>query len=95
MFYNLYRKGKYRESIEMVQQHPVQSLCETQMKYVAAYGQLGDQARAKEHFDQCVETTPGFSADFMAGILRLWNFQESYINSMIDGYAKAGYRLKR
>lgn len=91
MFYDLYRKGKYRESIEVVRQHPTQSLCETQMKYVAAYGQLGDLVRAKEHFDQCAVTTPGFSADFMARILRIWNFPEPYIITMIDGYVKAGH----
>ena len=91
IFYDLYRRGKYREAIEVIRQHPLQSLCETQLKYVAAYGQLGEQQKAREYFEQCKASVPEFSADFAAGIFRLWNFEESYIRLIIEGFAKAGY----
>lgn len=95
IFYDLYQRGQYREAIDVIRQHPTQSLCETQLKYVAVYGQLGDRAKAKEHFDHCAGTTPGFSADFAQDILRLWNFEESFISKFMEGFAKAGYPLSR
>jgi len=95
IFYDLYRRGLYREAVDVIRQHPTQSLCETQLKYVAVYGQLGDRAKAKEHFDHCAGTTPGFSADFAQGIFKLWNFEEAFIRKFMEGFAKAGYPLSR
>jgi adenylate cyclase len=93
-FYDLYRKGRFREAIDVIRQHPGQQMCETQMKYVAAYGQLHEPAKAKEHLDNCRAHEPEFSPETVQDILRLWNFQEPFIRSFIDGFAKAGFPCK-
>ena len=66
-------------------------MCETQFKYVAAYGQLGEPEKAKEHWDNCVKSIPDFSAERVAAIMRIWNFQEPFIERYMDGFRKAGY----
>ena len=34
------------------------------------------------------------SADWVADLLRLWNFQESFIEHYMEGFEKAGYPCK-
>jgi TolB-like protein/tetratricopeptide (TPR) repeat protein len=91
MHYDHYRKGEYLLALENARAHPVQSLCETQWKYVAAYGQLGEPQKAKQHWDKCVAVVPDFSADWVAKMLRIWNFQESFIQQYMEGVRKAGF----
>ncbi len=91
LHYNYYRDGDYRLALEMVRGHPGQTMCETQFKYVAAYGQLGEPEKAKEHWNNCVRSVPDFSAERLAEILRVWNFQEPFIEHYMEGIRKAGY----
>jgi len=91
LHYDHYRKGEYRQALQAVQEHPGQALCETQLKYIAAYGQLGEPEKAKEHWDRCAAVVPDFSADWIADSFRLWNFQEPYIQQYMEGVRKAGY----
>jgi TolB-like protein len=91
LHYDYYRKGQYREALEAVRGHPGQMMCETQFKYVAAYGQLGEPEKAKEHWDKCASAVPDMSADWVAGILRIWNFEENFTRRYMDGINKAGY----
>ena len=91
LHYNYYRDGDYRLALEMARGHPGQTMCETQFKYVAAYGQLGEPEKAKEHWNHCVKSIPDFSAERVAAIIRIWNFQEPFIERYMDGFRKAGY----
>ncbi|UCH48983.1 MAG: adenylate/guanylate cyclase domain-containing protein [Betaproteobacteria bacterium] len=91
MHYDHYRKGEYLLALEDARAHPGQSLCETQWKYVAAHGQLGEPQKAKQHWDKCVAAVPNFSADWVAKMLRIWNFQESFIQQYMEGIRKAGF----
>jgi adenylate cyclase len=91
LHYNYYRDGDYRLALEMVRGHPGQTMCETQFKYVAVYGQLGEPEKAKEHWNNCVRSVPDFSAERLAEILRVWNFQEPFIEHYMEGIRKAGY----
>jgi adenylate cyclase len=91
LHYNYYRDGDYRLAIDIIRSHPGQTMCETQFKYVAAYGQLGEPKKAKEHWNNCVRSVPDFSAERIAEILRVWNFQEPFIEHYMEGIRKAGY----
>jgi tetratricopeptide (TPR) repeat protein len=94
LHYDLYRKGQYQEALDIVKSHPFQQMAETQYKYVAVYGQLGDNRKAREHWDKCTELEPNWSAVRMVEILRLWNFEESYIEDYMQGIGKAGIALQ-
>ena len=91
LHYNYYRNGDYRLALEMARGHPGQTMCETQYKYVAAYGQLGEPEKAKAHWNHCFASIPDFSAERVAEILRIWNFQEPFIAHYMEGFRKAGY----
>lgn len=91
LHYNYYRDGDYRLALEMARGHPGQTMCETQFKYVAAYGQLGEPEKAKEHWNNCAASVPNFSAERVAEILRIWNFQEPFIEHYMEGIRKAGF----
>jgi TolB-like protein len=93
LHYDYYRKGQYQEAADVVKSHPFQHMAETQFKYVAAYGQLGDRGRAREHWDRCAELEPNWSSMRVVEMLRLWNFEESYIEGYMQGIAKAGFPL--
>ncbi|NWG72863.1 MAG: adenylate/guanylate cyclase domain-containing protein [Parvularculaceae bacterium] len=94
LHYDLYRKGQYQEAVDIVKSHPFQQMAETQYKYVAAYGQLGDRRKAREHWEKCIELESTWSAASIVEILRLWNFEESYIEGYMQGIAKAGFLVE-
>ena len=60
------------------------------MKYVPAYGQLGDQARAETYWQKCIELEDGWSTDSVIAVWRLWNFRQEDIDVLMDGVRKAG-----
>lgn len=93
--YDLYRQGKYRESLGAVLAHPEQHTLHTQWKYVPLYGELGDREKAREHWKKCVEIDPDWSVARLIEHLRLWNVPESLIGRYVDGYAKAGYSVEK
>jgi len=90
LHYDLYRKKQYQEALDIVKSHPFQQMAETQFKYVAVYGQLGNNKKAHEHWDKCKELEANWSAARMVEILTLWNFEESYIDHYMQGISKAG-----
>lgn len=92
--YDYYRTQDYKQALEMAFGHPVPGLCETQYKFVAAYGQLGEPEKARPHWKSCEEAERDWSADFIARILRLWNFQEPFIEHYMEGIEKAGYSCR-
>jgi adenylate cyclase len=91
LHYDFYRKREYEKALEILLWHPSTALCETQYKFVAAYGQLLQPEKARPHWENCKATNPDMSTDFVADILRLWNFQESFIEHYMEGFEKAGY----
>jgi adenylate cyclase len=91
LHYDYYRKREYDKALEIVLWHPGTALCETQFKFVAAYGQLNQPEQAEPHWENCKATNPDMSADFVANILRLWNFQEPFIEHYMEGFEKAGH----
>jgi adenylate cyclase len=94
LHYDLYRRGRYQEALDIVKSHPFQQIAETQYKYVATYGELGDNKKAREHWDKCLELEPEWSTARLVEILRLWNFEESYVELYMQGVAKAGFLLE-
>jgi len=80
--------------LDIVKSHPFQQMAETQYKYVATYGELGDNKKAREHWDKCLELEREWSTSRLVEILRLWNFEESYIELYMQGVAKAGFLLE-
>jgi adenylate cyclase len=91
LHYNYYREGNYRLALEMARGHPGQAMCETQFKYIAAYGQLHEPEKANEHWNNCVKSVSDFSTERVAEIMRIWNFQEPFIEHYMEGMRKAGY----
>jgi tetratricopeptide (TPR) repeat protein len=95
LHYDYYRKGEYDKALGVLADHPGQMLCQTQFKYVAAYGQLGRPQEAKSYWDRCAATVAGFSPGRVAELLRVWNLPESFIAHYMEGIAKAGYPCRR
>jgi adenylate cyclase len=91
LYYALYLDGRYEEAISVIKGHPAQWMAETQMKYVMAYGQLGNVTKAREYWTKCVELEPDWSARKFGEIARLWNLREADIEKFMEGVAKAGY----
>jgi hypothetical protein len=71
--------------------HPTQHLCENQVKFIMAYGQLGQPEKAEEHFARCKAEAADFSTGWMVNSARRWNFSKAHIRMFLEGFAKAGY----
>jgi tetratricopeptide (TPR) repeat protein len=95
MWYDLYRRREYRKAIEVIRQHPIRGLLETQFKYVAAYGQLGDIDKAREHWNKCLELDSNWSVAMAIDMHKLWNSDEAVTPQVLEGFAKAGFVLSR
>ena len=89
-FFELYLAGEYRESIEVIRQAPVQDWAETLVKYVMAYGMLGDRERAMEYWNRILELEPDFTAATMIEIYGLWNFRPQNTERIMEGVYAAG-----
>ena len=93
MHYDFYRKGEYQKALEMVRQHPLQDIIHTQWKYVAAYAELGNLEKAREHWKKCVAIDANWSTARMRQEFELWNFpQGEFVQRYLDSFAKAGFR---
>ena len=93
MHYDFYRKGEYQKALDMVRQHPLQDIIHTQWKYVAAYAELGNLEKAREHWKKCVAIDPNWSTARMRQEFELWNFpQGEFVQRYLDSFAKAGFR---
>jgi adenylate cyclase len=95
LFYDHYLNGRYKDAIEIMRQHPNPALCENQMKFIVAYGQLGQREQAAPYYERCQKDIPDFSPDWMAtNVFQAWNFRPQDIKKLMDGFAKAGYPCK-
>jgi TolB-like protein/class 3 adenylate cyclase/tetratricopeptide (TPR) repeat protein len=91
MFYDLYFKDDYRRALEVIRQHPRQQLLETLFKYILAYMQLGEPAKAQDYWAKCVALVPVFSAEWMReNLFERWNFPEADTERCIQVLVKAG-----
>jgi hypothetical protein len=95
LFYDHYLSGRYQDAIEIMRQHIHPALCENQMKFIVAYGQLGQPEQARPYYERCQKDIPDFSSDWMRNnVFQVWNFREQDIRKLMDGFAKAGYPCK-
>lgn len=90
LYYDYYLKGEYDAAIEIIAGHPNQNLAETVVKYVMAYGAMGDAERAMEYWRTCLEIEPDFSPQKLIDLFRTWNFREQDIDSLMEGIYAAG-----
>lgn len=91
MFYDLYRRGKYRQAIDVLNLHQNPGIVENLQKYTAAYTELGESERAREFWAKCKQIDPDWSADKLNGLGKLWSFEESFWTRYMQSIAKAGY----
>ena len=91
MFYDLYRRGKYRQAIEVLNLHQNPGIVENLQKYTAAYAELGELDRAREFWAKCKQIEPDWSAAKLNGLGKLWSFEESFWVRYMQSIAKAGY----
>ena len=91
LFYDLYRKGRYQEALEIFKQSPLQTITESQQKYVAVYAELGNMEKAREHWQECLKIDPTYSAKAVRETFERWNFEPSFIQRYMQSFAKAGY----
>jgi len=95
LFYDHYLNGRYQAAIEIMRQHRNPALCENQMKFIVAYGQLGQPEQARPYYERCQKDIPDFSSDWMRNnVFQVWNFREQDVRKLMDGFAKAGYPCK-
>lgn len=90
LYYDHYLKGEYQAAVDIIVGHPNQNQTETIVKYVMAYGAMGDSERALEYWQRCLEMEPDFSAPNWENILKIWNFREQDIASLMEGIYAAG-----
>ena len=88
MFYAHYFRGEYQASIDIIRQHPLQFLCENSLKYVAAYGQLGNTGKAQEYWQKCVDSEGGWSIEQTRDFWTIWNFPEQNLGKLMIGIHK-------
>ena len=91
LFYDYYRKGQYRDALDILSQHPNQGIVENQQKYVAVYAELGQIEKARQYWNNCIKLDPKWSADRLREIGQLWNFPKDYWDRYMQSIAKAGY----
>jgi len=89
LYYDFYRRGLYAKALEILKLHPVQGLVENQHKYTAAYAELGDLEKAREHWKKCLEIDPDWSILKMHRLFHLWNYEESFVTRYMQSIAKA------
>ena len=90
LFYDHYLKGEYDQALDIIQRHPLKNLSETHLKFIAVHGQLGEQKKALDYWARFVEQQGDYSEERVRGLWRMWNFQERDIDTLIEGFKKAG-----
>ena len=90
LFYDLYLKSQYAESLAAVRGHPLQDLFETINKYVVVYPQLGQVEEAQRHYQRIADIGRAWTLSDYRDIQRVWNFRESDIDKFVEGARKAG-----
>jgi adenylate cyclase len=91
MHYDYFKRGMYKEALEIVRAHPSQHLIHTQWKYVAAYAALGELDKARAHWAKCLELDPNWSADEMIRQFELWNWPKAFADEYVRTFGKLGY----
>jgi hypothetical protein len=54
------------------------------------YAELGDQVRAKEYWQRCLDLEPDVTVPKLKELFRLWNFPEPFTRKYFDSFSKAG-----
>jgi adenylate cyclase len=93
-FLDSYRKGEYTEALALALKINLPSNEGVQAGLAAAYGQLGQIARAKETLDQIIANAPGFAGDPRRWFTRR-RIPDALVESLMDGLRKAGLNVPR
>ena len=92
LHYDFFRKGEFQKALDIVKQSPTQDVIHTQWKYVAAYTELGNLEKVREHWQKCLEIDPTWSAAKMRQQTELWNVPRDFADRYLRSFAKAGYK---
>lgn len=95
LFYDLYRRGMYRQAIDVLNLHQNPGVVENLQKYTAAYAELGELEHAREFWAKCRQVDPDWSADKLNGLGKLWAFDEIFWARYMKSIAKAGYPVTK
>lgn len=93
-FFDHYRKEEYAQAIDVIRQHPAQGICETIVKLVSAYGQMGQADKAKEYWRRCLAVEPTYSLERVSQSLDVWNMPPSLKRQYMEGLTRAGLPCK-
>ena len=87
--YDAYRRGDYRESLEVFEKWKVPAFYWTYTLLSMTYGQLNMELEAQQAIAKLLELYPDHELN-ARNEFRIWFSEEDYIEHMIDGLRKAG-----
>lgn len=87
-FYDAYRRGDYRGALGFALEINLPGQWFSHASKAAALGQLGEREAAAKALQDLLRVRPDFAATARADIEKWWELD--YVESMIDGWRKAG-----
>ena len=90
-FFNAYRKGEYREALELALKVNMLGFWRNEFALAVTYGQLGEQELAANALRELLAIRPNFSAIARDELTKWW--QPELVEQLIDGLRKAGLEV--
>jgi tetratricopeptide (TPR) repeat protein len=87
---NHFRKGEYEKALAAFQRGFIPGSWLSQLQLAYTYGWLGDEAEAQKAVAKLRELKPGFTIEDATRFYRVYMFEDSYINRMVEGLKRAG-----
>jgi adenylate cyclase len=85
-----FRKGEYKEALAGFQRNLVPGFWVSQLVLAYTYGWLGDQVEAQKAVAKLRELKPGCTIEDAVRFYRVYGFEDSYIDRMVEGLRRAG-----
>ena len=92
-FYAAYRQGDYRSALSVALKVNLPGQWFSHAATAAAFGSLGERDAAAKAVRDLLRVRPDFAATVRSDIEKWW--EPEYIESMIDGWRKAGLEIAR
>ena len=90
-FFNAYRKGDYREALELALKVNMPGFWRNEFALAVTYGQLGEQELAVNAARELLAIRPNFSKIAREELTKWW--QAELVEQLIDGLRKAGVEI--
>jgi hypothetical protein len=90
-FFDAYRKGDYRDALDVASKINMPGFWRTQMALTAVHGQVGEARPASDALRELLTIKPDFAAVARDELGKWW--QPDLVEHLIDGLRKAGLEI--